>query len=238
MLDRTKVGRAALKWDDIVQGRVGQDDVYYLREDQAVPFDAGAGWQEGDTIPRRILRPAQGSRGDIGVAGRARWADGFWEVTLRRKMDTGKPTEDKILRDGGVYQVAFAIHREATGGRWHYVSLPYNVGFGRQAEIQATKFDGDAPDWRQPPFKVTLFYPGQVSWAHLNSARHAGAESIKKGVPVRYRHSEAQLAHYGIEAEFAEPIRRQWLLTMLAGLGLIAAFGVALNLLMQRKQGA
>jgi hypothetical protein len=238
MLDRAKVGKASLKWDDIVQGRIGPNDVYYLREDQSVPFDAAAVWQEGDTIPRRILRAPQGSRADIGVVGRARWADGFWDVTLRRKMNTDKPTEDKILRDGGVYQVAFAIHRQATGGRWHYVSLPFSVGFGRQAEIEAKRFEGAAPDWSQPSFKATLFYPGQVGWGMLNSARHAGADNIKKGVPVRYRHSEEQLAHYGIETEFADAIRSQWLLTLLAGLALVTAFGIALNLLIARKQGA
>lgn len=238
MLDRAKVGKAALRWDDIVQGRVGQDDVYYLREDQSVPFDAAAGWQEGDTIPRRLLRAPQGSRADIGVAGRARWADGHWDVTLRRKMDTGKPTEDKILRDGGVYQAAFAIHRQATGGRWHYVTLPVSVGFGRQADIEARRFEGETPDWGQPAFKATLFYPGQVGWGMLNGTRHAGADNIRKGVPVRYRHSEEQLAHYGIEAEFADAIRTQWLLTLLAGLALVAGFGAALNLLLSRKQGA
>ena len=84
---------------------------------------------------------------------------------------------------------------------------------------------------------MTLFYPGQVSWPHLNSAKHGGADSIKKGVPVKYRHTEAQLAHYGVEAEFADAIRRQWLLTMLAGVLLIAGFGIALNLLLSRKQG-
>jgi hypothetical protein len=75
-----------------------------------------------------------------------------------------------------------------------------------------------------------LFYPGQVNWPLLNSRRHAGADSIKKGVPVRYRHSEEQLAHYGVEVEFADAIRRQWLLTLFAGVGLIFAFGIALNL--------
>jgi len=237
MLDRAKTGRAALKWDDILQGRVGQDDVYYLREDQAVPFDPNAGWQEGDTIPRRSLRAPQGSRGDVGVAGHSRWAEGYWDVALRRKMNTEKPTEDKILRDGGVYQVAFAIHRQASGGRWHYVSLPFTLGLGRDAEIKALRFEGDTPDWRQPAVAVTLFYPGQVNWPLLNSAKHAGAESIRKGVPVKYRHSEAQLAHYGVEKEFAEEIHRQWLFTLGGGVLLIVAFGVALNGALGRKGG-
>ena len=143
-------------------------------------------------------------------------------------MNTEKPLEDKILRDGGVYQAAFAIHRQATGGRWHYVSLPISIGFGRPADVVATLFSGDAPDWKQATKPVTLFYPGQVSWPHLTSVKHGGAESIGKGVPVTSRHSEEQLAHYGIEAEFAEPIRQQWLMTLFAGLVLIGAFGVAL----------
>lgn len=237
MLDQAKVGRAALKWDDIVQGRVGQNDVHFLRDDQSAPFNPDAGWKEGDVIPRRILRLPQGSRADIGVSGKARWADGYWDVTLKRKMNTDKPTEDKIIREGGVYQVAFAIHRQATGGRWHYVSLPHTVGFGREAEIQAARFDGETPDWKQPAFAITLFYPGQVNWAHLNSGQHGGAEYIKKGVPVRYRHSESQLAHYAIEKEFADPIRRQWLWTILAGVILIAGFGISLNLLLTRRHG-
>jgi len=158
-------------------------------------------------------------------------------VTLRRRLDTGNPLDDKILRDQGAYHVAFSVHRDAQQERWHYVSLPFTLGLNRPAEIVAPKFAGDAPDWKQEWTEVTLFYPGQVSWPHLNSKRHAGAEYIKKGVPVRYRHSEAQLAHYGVEAEFADAIRRQWLLTMLAGVLLIAGFGVAVNLLRSRRQG-
>ena len=71
----------------------------------------------------------------------------------------------------------------------------------------------------------------------LNSAKHAGAENIKKGVPVKYRHSEIQLAHYGVEAEFAGEIRRQWLLTLFAGVVLIGGFGFALNQVLKRNQG-
>lgn len=228
MFDAAKVGAKALKWDDVVKGKIPQDGVHALKEEISAPFDPNAGWQEGDTIPRRALRVPQGSRADIAVVGKAKWENGFWEVTLKRKMNTEKPLEDKILRDGGVYQAGFAIHRQATGGRWHYVSLPVSVGFGRDADMKAVAFTGDAPDWKQPAKTVTLFYPGQVSWAHLNSVTHGGASSIAKGVPVKARHSEEQLAHYGIEREFAEPIGRQWMLTLLAGLLLIGTFGFAL----------
>ncbi|MFQ5763581.1 MAG: ethylbenzene dehydrogenase-related protein [Rhodospirillales bacterium] len=235
MFDPAKVGRTALSWDDLAQRKLGFDDLYYLREDQAAPFDANREWKDGDTIPRRVLRAGEGSRADISVFGQARWKDGFWDVTLVRKMDTGHPLEDKAMVDKRVYSVAFAVHRNATGSRWHYVSLPLTLGLGRDAELEAVRFDGEAPKWEQPWRDVTLFYPGQVSWPLLNSVKHAGAERIKAGVPVKFRHSEHQLHHYGVEMEFADEIRRNWLLTLVGGVLLIAGFGIALNLLLGRK---
>jgi hypothetical protein len=150
-------------------------------------------------------------------------------------MDTGNPADDKILVDKGTYTVAFAVHRDATGSRWHNVSLPVSLGLGRDAELTAVRFDGATPPWDQAWTDVTLFYPGQVSWPMLNSARHAGAESIAKGVPVKFRHTPEQLAHYGVEVEFADAIRSQWMLTLAGGVLLILAFGVALNGLIGRK---
>ncbi len=238
MFDIAKAGHAALKWDDIRAGRIKQDSNFALREDLAAPFDPAAQWKEGDTLPRRILRPSDGSRADIKVVGDGRWTDGFWDVTLSRLMDTGNRLEDKILLDRGIYHVAFAIHRQATGGRWHYVSLPYSVGLGRKADITASRFEGDTPKWDQAASPITLFYPGQVSWAHINSAKHPGADKVRAGVPVKFRHSEAELAHYGIEMEFNEDIWRQWLLTMLAGVALILGFGFALNATLTRGKGA
>jgi len=70
----------------------------------------------------------------------------------------------------------------------------------------------------------------------LNSPRHAGAESISKGIPVRARHSEIQLAHYGVEMEFSNEIRHQWLLTLISGVLLIAGFGVALYSLLGKEE--
>lgn len=238
MLDPQKTGKRALSWDDLMQRKLGFDDVYYITEENSVPFDEGYAWKEGDTIPRRLLRKTEGSRGSIKVDGKARWKDGYWNLTLRRAMDTGSPADDKIFVDRRVYNVAFAVHRNAMGSRWHNVSLPFTLGLGRDADIAAVRFNGSEPAWDQPWSNVTLFYPGQVSWPHINSTQHAGADSIKKGVPVKYRHSEVQLAHYGIEREFADAIRRQWIFTVIAGVLLIAGFAVSLNLLLKRKQGA
>ncbi len=238
MFDPVSTGRNALNWDDLAQRKLGFDDLYYLREDQAVAFDPDRNWAEGDTIPRRVLRAGEGSRSDISVVGKARWKDGFWDVALVRAMDTGNPLEDKAMVDKRVYNVAFAVHRNATGSRWHYVSLPVSLGLDREAELNAVRFEGAEPQWQQPWLDVALFYPGQVSWPMLvDREQHAGAEQIAEGVPVKVRHSEKQLALYGVEMEFKDEIQLQWLFTMLAGLGLIAAFGVAANLLMTRKEG-
>jgi hypothetical protein len=235
MLDPDKTGRRALNWDDLIQRKLGFDDVYFISEANSVPFDAAHAWKNGDTIPRRLLRATEGSRGDIKVAGKARWKDGYWDVTLVRAMDTGNPANDKIMVDKRVYNIAFAVHRDALGSRWHYVSLPFTLGLGRDAEIVAARFDGSEPKWDQAWSNMVLFYPGQVNWPHLNSAKHAGAKSIKEGVPVKYRHSEIQLAHYGVEVEFADAIKRQWLFTIGAGVLLIIGLGIALNGLLARK---
>lgn len=238
MFNGAAAGAKALKWDDIQAGKVSQESTYFVREGEAVPFDPAAGWANGDTLPRRILRTPDGSSADIAVLGKGRWADGFWDVTLSRKLDTGNPLDDKALRDQGAYAVAFSIHRNATGGRWHYVSLPKSLGLGRSGDIVATRFEGDAPKWADAWTAVELFYPGQVSWPHLNSTAHAGAKFIRAGQPVTTHHSVDQLKHYGVEAEFASAIRRQWGLTLLAGVALIAAFGIAINQLLKRSTGA
>lgn len=237
MFDVEQTGIHALRWDDLVNHRLGQDDLYYLHQDMAVPFDPDHAWQEGDVIPRRVLRNPGGSRADIKVHGEGRWRDGHWEVTMVRALDTGHPLEDKILHDQGRYDVAFAVHRDATGSRWHYVSMPFTLGLGREAEIEAVKFNGAEPNWSQPWTEMTLFYPGQVSWPMLKSKYHAGADAIRAGVPVKVRHNEYQLAHYGLETEFREEIVSQWRLSIFAGLALVIGLGSAL-ISIARKESA
>jgi hypothetical protein len=237
MFDPDEVGFHALDWDEVTSS-TDFDRIYYLAEDFAVPFDPDHTWQEGDTIPRRVLRQPEGSRGAIRVEGEGRWADGYWDVALARAMDTGSPADDKIFRDQAVYDIGIAVHRAGTGSRWHYVSMPLQVGLGRTAEIDALRFTGRSPDWDEAEWtEITLFYPGQVSWDHLKSRQHAGADRIRAGVPVKFRHSEIQLAHYGVEAEFRNEIRSQWMLSLFAGILLIFGFGFALNKLIKRPEG-
>lgn len=236
MFDPEEVGFRALDWNAIAERRLGFDDIYYLREGTAVPFDPEHDWQEGDTIPRRLLRAPEGSRGDVSVAGEARWRDGYWNVTLVRQLDTGHPLDDKAFEHGGVYWAAMAVHRNATGSRWHYVSLPVTVGLGRSAAIEAVRFSEGSPAWQQPWHELTLFYPGQLNWPLINSDRHAGAEQVAEGVPVRARHTPEQLAHYAVEMEFNPAILRNWLWTLIAGVLLIAGFGVALVRTLRQRE--
>jgi hypothetical protein len=236
MFDPARDGVRALRWEDVAAGHGDVRGPYYLSAATAVPFDAAHEWREGDVIPGQVLREPSGSRDEIRVQGQGRWAGGQWDVTLVRALDTGHPLEDKVLRDQGVYSIALSVHRDARASRWHYVSLPLQLGLGRQAELMATRFTGDTPDWdRVDPLELTLFYPGQVSWKHLSSARHAGSKYIAKGVPVKYRHKERQLAQYGVEIEFDREIRRHWALSLVAGVLLVASFVFSVSLLFRHR---
>ena len=237
MFDPAKVSGGALNIDDVTSGKVGFNDVYYLSNETAVPFDPDRQWKNGDTIPRRMLQAETGSRADVAMPSAARWRNGFWDVTLVRAMDTGNPLEDKIFRDGGNYDLAFSVFRNASTMRWHYVSLPVSLGLEQPAQMVAERFEGDTPDWTQPWTEITMYYPGQVTWGRLTDARqHPGADRIAQRVPVASRHSEEQLALYGVQMEFADEIRRQWLWTLFVSLGLIAGLGINVNLLMRRRE--
>jgi hypothetical protein len=238
MFNPDEAGVRALRWEDIAAGRSFPEGPYYLSAASAVPFDANHEWREGDVIPGQVLQEPDGSRASIRVQGEGRWVDGFWDVTLARSLDTGYPLEDKILKDQGVYDIALAVHRDAKASRWHYISMPLQVGLGRDAGVTAFRFHGDAPDWNQVAAReVTLFYPGQVSWPRLTSEIHAGSTYIAKGVPVKFRHKETQLAQYGVEIEFERELRRQWWLSLIAGVLLIVSFVLSISLILGRREG-
>jgi Ethylbenzene dehydrogenase len=238
MFNPDVAGSPALSLDAVIAGDVGFNDTYYLSAETAVAFDPSLDWQNGDTIPRRYLRPTDGSRGDVAQPAAARWRNGFWDVTLVRDMDTGNPDDDKIFRDGGNYDLAFAVFRNASTMRWHYVTLPVSLGLEQPAQLVAERIEpGAEPDWTQPWTEITTFYPGQVTWGRLTDAQqHPGADRIAARVPVASRHSEEQLAIYGVQMEFAEEIRAQWIWTLIVSLGLIVGLGINVNLLMRRRE--
>ena len=206
MFDESKVGFAALDWEVMTARGYAQDDVYYLTPDNSVPFDPERAWADGNVIPRIILRQPQGAQAAITADGR--WDDGVWTVELRRLMDTGYPRVDHALELGRSYDVGFAVHRNATGSRWHYISHPLTVGIGVPAELTSVGFVGDEPAWDGIAWTtVPLYYPSQVTWQFLiDEAQHPGAADVKAdNVSCMYCHGTSaadvlDLSQMSIEA--------------------------------------
>lgn len=135
MFDAAKVGFKALRADDI-----GNPDkpAAVVKEANAVPFDPKAGWKEGDILPGRLVSrtDAKGSAAD-NDASWGTWKDGTYTLVWRRKLDTGHPEDDKILKVGGTYTVGLAVHDDNVTTRFHHVSFPLTLGIGVDADIKA-----------------------------------------------------------------------------------------------------
>jgi hypothetical protein len=50
-----------------------------------------------------------------------------------------KNGDDKALREGGVYNVGFAVHDDNITTRGHHVSFVRTLGIGADADIRAVK---------------------------------------------------------------------------------------------------
>ncbi len=157
MFDPEATGSRALRLEALLAREYGQDDPYFLTEEDSVPFEPDHDWREGDAIPQRLLREPDGSRGAIRA--RSEYSDGAWHVRLTRSLEAPDPLDSKALEPGESYHVAFAVHN-AAGGRFHRVSLPLTLGLGVEADLEARKVEGDlheaAVDWTE----VTIFYFG------------------------------------------------------------------------------
>jgi hypothetical protein len=225
MYDPEKAGFVALRWEDIINHKLTQKDIYYISEEHTKPFDPAHEWKDGDAIPRRLLRIPDGSRGDIKARGV--WQDGKWQVEMTRLLDTGN-TDDKALRDRRRYTIAFAVHKDYTGSRWHYVSLPMSLGMGVEADIVGQKFSGTEPPWEKiAGITVPLFYPGQITWNWLMSPAHAGAKELAQGQACSVCHTPQLLGRYAVEHELRRESRRGWYTTLISSAVFIAGFGLA-----------
>ena len=215
MFDPEKVGFSALEKERLLARDYGQDDIYYLKDDFAVPLDPDHDWQEGDVIPRRILREPTGSRGSLRADGR--WKDGAWRVAVTRSLESPNPLDSHEIKPGEVYNVQFAVHTGQMGARWHYVSMPLVLGFdsgGDGVHVEAVRSEeGDLRDENAPWHEVPLFYPGQATAreirenSQLNRAVHAAARAPFD--EVRIRTLANQLVQHEKITIMAPPARRR-----------------------------
>jgi hypothetical protein len=135
MFDETKVGFKSRTMDEI---RDTSKPSSLIPEENTVAFDPNAGWKEGDMIPEYYTTRAgaKGSAADNDDV-KGTWENGMWTVLWTRKLDTGHPEDDKIMKAGGVYTFGFAVHDDNITTRGHQVSWPLSVGIGTEADITA-----------------------------------------------------------------------------------------------------
>ncbi len=135
--------------------RGGSKPLSVLKSQETIPFITSIGKRavkydpkaykpkKGDLLFQRVLRAPTGSRGDVQAYGtfykKAGAKMGTWTVILKRKLDTGHPEDDVILKDGEVYPIGFAVHDDHVTTRRHHVSFEFTLGLGVKADIVAKK---------------------------------------------------------------------------------------------------
>ncbi len=138
MFDAGKTGYIALRSEDFANPAKA---IAIIKEVNAKPYDPNAGFKVGDILPGRLLTTkVKGSAGD-NTSAKGAWKDKTYTLLFTRRLDTGHPQDDKILKPGGVYSISFAIHDDNVTTRFHQVSFPFTLGIGVRADLQAVKID-------------------------------------------------------------------------------------------------
>ncbi|OGA45939.1 MAG: hypothetical protein A3G24_26335 [Betaproteobacteria bacterium RIFCSPLOWO2_12_FULL_62_13] len=134
MYDAAKFGKKALAVADI-----NKTGTPLVKGQNAVPFDPKAGWKAGDMLPRYVVsaKDATGSAADNKQV-KGVWKDGTWTVAWARPLNLAN-ADDKPLKEGKVYNFAFAVHDDNITTRGHQVSFVRSLGLGAKADIQAVK---------------------------------------------------------------------------------------------------
>ncbi|MCC5874804.1 MAG: hypothetical protein JJU11_01165 [Candidatus Sumerlaeia bacterium] len=162
MYNPATTGISALRIERLLARLYTQDDPYFLHVDDAVPFDPNHGWQEGDTLPRRILREPSGSRGSVRADGR--WSEGAWRVAVSRSMEAPNPLDSKSLEPGSTYNVQFAVHTGAAGAHWHLVSMPVSLGLNTPGDLVAQRVEGSLDEAKVEEWlELPMIYPGMLT---------------------------------------------------------------------------
>jgi Ethylbenzene dehydrogenase len=62
----------------------------------------------------------------------------LWSVVITRPLGLTND-DDKTIKEGGVYNVGFAVHDDNITTRGHHVSFVRTLGFGAKADIEAVR---------------------------------------------------------------------------------------------------
>jgi hypothetical protein len=134
MWDDRKVGYKSITAEQLRKG-----EHFLVKDVNAVPFDPNAGWKVGDLIPDYYVSRADAKGSAADNTATSTWKDGVWTVVIVRPLGLAN-ADDKALKEGGTYNVGFAVHDDNITTRGHHVSFVRTLGFGAaKADIQATK---------------------------------------------------------------------------------------------------
>jgi hypothetical protein len=132
MYDGNMLGFNAIPMDEYEQRIAATPLISEGPYKNAVPYDPAAKFEEGDILPRRVLRTASGNRGDVTVY--SHWENDTWTVIFKRALVTanssGPNATDKALdlAGGKTYTLGFGVFDDFTTSRRHYVTFPLTLG--------------------------------------------------------------------------------------------------------------
>ncbi|HEX6363743.1 MAG TPA: ethylbenzene dehydrogenase-related protein [Albitalea sp.] len=133
MWNEKRVGYKSITAEQLRKG-----EHFLIKEVNAVPFDANAGWKAGDMVPDYYVTRGETTGSAADNAALSSWKDGTWTVVIVRPLGLAN-ADDKALKEGGVYNVGFAVHDDNITTRGHHVSFVRTLGFGAKADIQAVR---------------------------------------------------------------------------------------------------
>lgn len=97
-----------------------------LLKSDAVEITDYSVFKAGDRLPREVLAPFVGSRGD--VSARALWANGMWTLEVKRALDTKHADDVQFTDLTKGYAFAIAVH-DNDGDEHHSFSGPCVLNF-------------------------------------------------------------------------------------------------------------
>jgi hypothetical protein len=113
--DKKVSGGESDNWDDAKKApkytwKGTPSDPRYLLKSEAVEITDYTKFKAGDRLPREVLEPFVGSRGD--VSARGVWANGMWTLEVKRALDTKNEDDVRFADMAKEYAFAVAVHND------------------------------------------------------------------------------------------------------------------------------